>query len=148
MRISFPYEERHSKLLGRIKRPYARVSVWSSSLGVWLDYAMLVDTGADYTLFPRSAATDVGVNLENDCEEYETKGIGGKETVFLLKKRLSVHIGDMKKEIIAGILARDDLPPVLGRTSCLDDCDVLFSIQQTYFDVAGGIVRHIVPVGK
>jgi hypothetical protein len=140
-RVSFPYEERKSKLLGNIKRPYAKISLWSGALNEWLDYVMLVDTGADYSLVPKIVAGDLGIDIKHDCEEHESKGVGGKERVYILKKKIQLRIGDMEQSIILGILERDDLPPLLGRTACLDNFDVLFSKHVTYLDDSGVLLN-------
>lgn len=38
---------------------------------------MIVDTGADYTLLPRFMAEKLGINLEKDCKDFTTFGVGG-----------------------------------------------------------------------
>lgn len=94
---------------------------------------MIVDTGADYTLLPLSDAADLGVDLEKDCRSFETRGIGGTETVYLLKRRIRVKIGDFTSNIPIGFLARDDIPELLGRQECLNNFAVLFSKFTTSF---------------
>jgi len=50
MKASFAYEQKTSKIFKRVRRPIARASFWSKYFNQWLDYTMIVDTGADYTL--------------------------------------------------------------------------------------------------
>lgn len=126
MKITFPYEERPSRLLGRIKRPIARVEFWSKRLKKYLAYGLLVDTGADYTLLPHHAAFELGVNLKKDSQMFLTKGVGGKEKVYFLKRGIKIRIGHVEKVIPLGFLEKEDIPALLGREGCLNDFDVRF----------------------
>lgn len=125
--VSFPYEVKSSPIFKIIKRPVAEVSFWSSQRKRWLKYTMIVDTGADYTVFPVSVSKDLKINLEKDCNQYFTRGIGGTEKVYIYKKKLLIKLGNYETKILAGFLERDDIPPLLGRHQCLDKFDVLFS---------------------
>lgn len=75
---------------------------------------MIVDTGADYTILPRWLANDLNVDLKADCERHSTGGIGGSETVFLLRA-MTVQVGRWTGVIPVGFLTHDDVPPLLGR---------------------------------
>ena len=119
MRISFPYEEERSKIFGKIKRPVAIASFWSNKFEKYLNFTLIIDTGADYTIFPKSKAEDLGVNLEKECIQFKTIGIGGAEKVFLLPK-IKMRLGTKELIIPVGFLNRDDIPPLLGRFKCLD----------------------------
>lgn len=132
MKISFPYEVEPSQIFGVVKRPIAQVSFWSEKRKRWLNYTLIVDTGADYTLLPYSAAFDLGVDLERDCREYKTFGIGGSENVYLVKG-FKIKLGKRELKIPLGFLSRDDIPPLLGREECLNKFAVLFSGYVTLF---------------
>lgn len=84
----------------------ATVDLWSARFKKWVSYSMIVDTGADYTLLPLSDAADLGVDLEKDCRSFATRGIGGTETVYLLRRRMKAKIGDFTRNIPIGFLAR------------------------------------------
>lgn len=131
-KLTFPFEKESSKILGQIKRPVAEVYFWSKKFKRYLKLSMLVDTGADYTLLPRSQAEALGINLEKDCVPHLTGGIGGPERVYLLKK-IKVKLGDWAREITVGFLERDNIPPLLGRHKFLETFDVLFSQYVTFF---------------
>jgi len=126
MKVSFPYKSETSRVFGQVKRPIAQVSFWSDTRIRWLNYTMIVDTGADYTLLPNSAADDLGVNLERESMQFKTFGIGGSETVYLVK-RYKIKIGSKEMFIPLGFLSRDDIPPLLGRQDCLNNLNLLFS---------------------
>lgn len=132
MKISFPYKEEPSHIFGKVKRPVASVSIWSAQRHRWLTYTMIIDTGADYTILPYSAIDDLKIDLEKDAFSLRTFGIGGSETVYLLKG-CKIKIDRYEMVIPVGFLARDDIPPLLGRQSCLDNFNVLFSRFVTTF---------------
>lgn len=133
MKVSFPYEEKRSSIFRLIKRPVAKVRFWSKKFDRWLEYTMIVDTGADYTLLPFSKAKDLGVDLEKDCQRFATIGVGGAETVYFLRRKTKISIGDRERKIPVGFLEKEDIPPLLGRQGCLDTFDVLFSGFATHF---------------
>lgn len=91
---------------------------------------MIIDSGADYTLFPKRFSEILGVDLDKDCEIEDTKGIGGKEKVYQYK-RLPIMIGSWKQNVPVGFLARDDIPSLLGRLSCLEKLDLRFKNFET-----------------
>lgn len=127
MKISFPYEEKPSTIFKTIKRPIVRVDFWSKKTSSWIEYYLIADTGADYTLLPPHIAFELGVDLENDCREFLTSGVGGTEKVYFLKRGLKIKMGKREKAIPVGFLERKDIPPLLGREGCLNDFDVRFA---------------------
>lgn len=133
MLISFPYEVKASTIFKVVRRPIALVDFWSNKFNRFIKYSLIVDTGADYTLFPKSISEDLGVDLKDDCYNYESKGIGGKEQVYFLKKKVSIMIGETKRQIPIGFLESDDIPPLLGRQECLDTFELTFSKFTTTF---------------
>ncbi|MFZ5366463.1 MAG: retropepsin-like aspartic protease [Patescibacteria group bacterium] len=124
MKVSFPYEERPSSLFGKVKRPVAKLKFWSKKFKRYLEYVLLVDTGADYTLFPKHIAFELGIDLQKNCKPFSTSGVGGKEKVYFAKQKLKMKIGSLEKEIPVGFLDKEDIPPLLGRESCLNDFDL------------------------
>lgn len=130
---SFPYETKSSSVFNVIKRPVAEISCWSSPRARWIRYTTIIDTGADYTIFPIKVARDLGINVEKECNQHFTRGIGGSEKVFMLKKSLQVKLGSYELAIPIGFLERDDIPPLLGRHQCLDVFDLHFSRFVTHF---------------
>ena len=134
-KISFPYKTKKSTIFKQIKRPIATVDFWSDRFKKWISYNMVVDTGADYTILPFSNAADLGVNFEKECSSFETRGIGGTETVYVLKRKVKIRIGDFVKKIPVGFLSQDDIPELLSRQGCLNNFAVLFSKFITSFSL-------------
>lgn len=126
MEIKFPFERRSSTIFGNVSRPVALVDFRSvNDQVVWTTVRMIVDTGADYTLLPRSYARAIGVNLERDCKSFETLGIGGKEVVFV-HPAIRARLGEWEAEVPVGFLDRDTVPALLGRQKFLEALSVLF----------------------
>lgn len=133
MKITFPYEVRSSAIFKVVRRPIALVDFWSEKFKRFITYSLIVDTGADYTLFPKAIAEDLGIDLKHDCLIYESRGIGGKERVYFVKEPVSTMIGKIKRQIPVGFLGHDDIPPLLGRQKCLDTFKVTLENFTTIF---------------
>lgn len=131
-RVSFSFERRPSPLFGSVYRPIAVAELWSRKTQGWIRMAMLVDTGADYTLLPNIYAIHLGIRVEHDCHVFETAGIGGRERVYLLR-RWPMRLGGWKRAIPLGFLTRNDIPPLLGRQACLETLKVTFFQHRTTF---------------
>lgn len=133
MEISFSFEKRTSSIFGTVWRPVALVEFRSIvDTAVWTTIRMIVDTGADYTLLPRSYAKALEVNLERDCKPFETLGIGGHEVVYV-HPRIKVRLGTWEAEVPVGFLERDAVPALLGRQQCMEALSVLLEKHTTTF---------------
>jgi hypothetical protein len=95
---------------------------------------MIVDSGADYTLFPKKYAAILGIDLGQECTVETTLGVGGAESVYQYKK-LPVKIGNWQKKIPVGFLERNDVPPLLGRLECLEVFHLHFKNKQSIFEL-------------
>lgn len=129
---SFPFTFIDNSSLGKIYRPYVTISVFSKLRNKWQPVEMVVDSGADYSLFPKKYADIFGINLQKDCFIEKTMGIGGSEKVYQLKK-IKIKLGDFEKEIPAGFLERDDVPPLFGRLGCLEIFRLIFEEKTSVF---------------
>lgn len=130
---SFPFTFIDKTNLGVIYRPYAVIEVFSKILKGWQPVEMIIDTGADYSLFPKRYAVIFGIDLVKDCTSETTFGIGGAESVYQYKK-LPIKINNWKKEIPVGFLERDDVPPLLGRLECLEVLKVILERRESIFE--------------
>lgn len=132
VKCSFPYQYIYTNKFGRIFRPYVTISVLKKDSHIYVNRTLIVDTGADFTVFPRSNAQLFGINLEKETTKTETFGVGGGEEIFLYKN-LKIKIHDFELEIPVGFLNRNDVPPLLGRQQCLELFSVTFSDNVTTF---------------
>lgn len=129
---SFPFTFIGKTLLGIIYRPYAIIHAYSKIRNKWQPIEVIIDTGADYTLFPKRYAQILGIDVEKDCKVATSLGIGGSETVYQYKD-LPIKIANWKKNIPVGFLERDDIPPLLGRLSCLEFLRMVFEKRTSIF---------------
>jgi len=125
MDLVFPYQKEKSDLLGIIYRPMASVSFQSRN-NTWVSVRMIVDSGADYTLLPRYVAKRLQIDLEKDCKQITTHGVGGESYVYFLPK-IRVRLGIWERNIPLGFLDGDDVPPLLGRHLFMETFETLFS---------------------
>ncbi len=131
MKVTFPYEEKEADIFPRIKRPVAEVYFWSKFIRNWIRYKMIVDSGADYTIIPKYYSADLGIHLLQDCYVKKTYGVGGGTTVFFLKRKWLIKIGEEELRIPLGFLESESVPPLLGREGCLNLFYLLFANYQT-----------------
>ena len=131
-RLSFPFQKEKSSLFGTVYRPVAQVQFWSLKRNLWDTIALIVDSGADYTLLPRYFSGFLGIDLKRDCERHPTSGIGGTEEIFLFRK-MPIRIGKWEAKIPIGFLNHDDVPPLLGRQDCLEKIGVVLRKRRTIF---------------
>ena len=133
MLVKFPHRDVPSALFGVVYRPMADVLVRTKDKGDWVSVSMVVDTGADYTIMPKRYAPLLGINVNVDCIEHKTHGIGGSETVYLCRD-VTVRLGHWERRIPLGFLDRDDIPPLLGRQDFLETFRVTFERHETTFE--------------
>lgn len=120
--VSVPYERRPSAIFGALTRPVVYVELYSAAFQEWIACTMVVDTGADYCVLPSRVALHLGIK-RNHCERQTASGIGGQQTVWLCRA-VRLRLGPWELHVPMGIVERDDLPPLLGRSHCLDVFDL------------------------
>lgn len=123
--IKFKFRRIPSEMFDSIYRPYVSVMLQKKDKNGWRKARMIVDTGADYSILPRSYAVYLGIDLTADCIAQTTHGVGGMETVYIYKN-LVLKIGDFERKIPVGFLNRDDIPPLFGRHECLETFRAIF----------------------
>ena len=122
--LQVPYERRASPLFGAIRRPIAPVALYSSAWQRWLIYAMILDTGADYSVLPASVARDLGISLAAG-ERHQVAGVGGQQRVWL-HRAVRMRVGAWEFHAPVGFLEHDAVPPLFGRYHALDRFDLRF----------------------
>lgn len=133
MKLIFPFQYITTNIFGRIYRPYARIQVFKKDLQRYVERILVVDTGADFTIFPRKDAYWLGIDLEKETIPQETFGIGGKEKIYLYKN-LRVKLGNKELLIPVGFLDRSDVPALLGRQHFLELFKVSLEEHKTIFE--------------
>jgi len=132
--LSSPFSFKGAGYLGNIYRPYVQLLVSSDKIDESIPIEMIVDTGADYSLFPRRYSELLGINLEEECFQQATYGVGGKEEIYLYKKGIWIKAGEWKERIPLGFLSRSDVPPLLGRLKCLENLTLVMKKRTTMLE--------------
>lgn len=126
MDVRFPFENAGNNFFGRIFRPVAKVSFHSATRDLWTDAWMVVDTGADFTILPRYLSEDLGISLEIDCIKDTTVGVGGVQTIYLLKSKIKVKLGHIERTIPLAFFDTNEVPALLGRLGFMETFDIVF----------------------
>ena len=95
---------------------------------------MIVDSGADYTLLPKSYVQKLGIDLSQDTKPFLTGGVGGKAKCYFLKRKQKVKIGNWERNIPLGILDDEDVPPLMGRQGFMETFKITFDKHVTEID--------------
>lgn len=131
--IKFPFDEKESSVFGKIRIPIAKVQFLTKKSKKEKMITMIIDSGADYTLLPKFLSEVLEINLKKDSYPMITQGVGGKATVFIVKKPIKVNIGNNNRSIIVGFADNDFIPPLLGRHTFLETFKVTFENFMTTF---------------
>src|SRR5258708_13070096 len=133
--IKFSFEKVGKSLFGTVFRTVAKVCVHSSVFNSWTDTWMIVDTGADFTILPKYLSKNLGISLEKDCVKDRTAGVGGAQTIYLCKNKVTVKIGANKRSIPVAFFDNDEVPALLGRLGFMETFDTKFlKSHQVVFD--------------
>ncbi len=133
--LSSPFKFKGESYLGKIYRPYVQILITSDKIDEDIPIEMIIDTGADYTLFPKRYAQLLGINLKIDCRLEKTQGVGGQEVIYLCKNGIHIKIDEFQKEIPVGFLNRDDIPALLGRLKALEALTLIMENQITQLEI-------------
>lgn len=123
--LSSPFSFRGDSYLGKIYRPYVQLVMSSDKIDEWIPIETIVDTGADYSLFPKRYAELLRIDTEKECFLQTTYGVGGKETVYLYRKGIKIKVDNWQERVPVGFLGRNDVPPLLGRLKCLENLTLI-----------------------
>ena len=85
----------------------------------------MIDTGADYTVFSRDVASELGIDVEGGQKEI-LDGAGGHILVY--KHALEIKIGKKLIKTKGCFSIRNDIPEnVIGRKDMIDNFKIIFS---------------------
>lgn len=126
MDVRFSFENAGKNFFGQIFRPVAKVSFRSPKRELWTNTWMVVDTGADFTILPQYLSEDLGISLKHDCIKDTTEGVGGQQTIYLLKSRIKAKLGNIERTIPLAFFGSNEVPALLGRLGFLETFDTEF----------------------
>jgi len=91
----------------------------------WLHLWVLLDTGADYTIFPKDVADRLRIPLTKGKMEI-IEGVG-HGTIVAYKHPIEMRIADRSIKITACFSMRDDIPEnILGREELISNFKITF----------------------
>lgn len=126
----FPYREEASMVFGRIGRPVIEAYPKAAD-GSWFKIFPYADSGADFSLFPRSMAKILGLKLKAGQKSF-IQGVSGRRLVIYLH-RIELRIGAKEFSARAGFALSDRVPYLLGRIDLLDHFDIRFEANRVCF---------------
>ncbi len=125
--LKFPEADPSKPFIGR---PLVPVYLHGENISTESPYFALVDSGADYVLFPADLAIAVGIEDINTGEKGEIVGIAGqKAAVYYHNLELQIQGSDRKLPVEVGF-SKEIYMPVLGRSFFRHFRSVNFSEQQ------------------
>ncbi len=127
MDVDFDYDYVGRGIHGKIYRPVAKVTFKSTKSKSFVSSWMVVDSGADQSILPKSLAVRLNVSLEKDCVKDVTIGVGGAKYIYFMKTKIQATIGHFQRMVPIAFVESDDIPPLLGRLGFMEIFDVLFS---------------------
>lgn len=126
MSVKFDYEDIGNGLYGKISRPVAKVTFQSPNFPKAVDIWMIVDTGADFTVLPQHFAEKLRISLERDCIKDSTVGIGGEQSIYFSKIRITAKIGNITRQVPLAFADSNEIPALMGRLGFLETFDTEF----------------------
>ena len=125
MRIEFPLREIKTEF-GPLLDPTIELHV-NTSVG-YRRFRFFLDTGADFTMMPNSAAELLGLNLE-EAQERKVTGIEGSGVSARLG-RITLKVGFMEVTIPCLFSSIESMPFLLGRMEIFDRFNIAFDNQR------------------
>ena len=122
--MKYPYLEKRSKILGKVKRPLVPIEIAKGKEWIPVD-EVLADTGADITLLPRSIGELVVDDDITKGKYVEIKGVVPSAVLIAFIHNLRLRVAGREFRAKVGIADSNDIPPLLGRFESLD----LFGIE-------------------
>ncbi|MBI4008997.1 aspartyl protease family protein [Candidatus Roizmanbacteria bacterium] len=126
MDVKFHFEDLGQTSIGHIWRPVAKVSLKSPQVDRWVAVWMIVDTGADYTVLPRHFSEKLRISLEKECIKDVTFGVGGGQTIYFCKSRITAKMDRLARSIPLAFFDNNEVPALLGRLGFLETFDTEF----------------------
>lgn len=122
-RYVFKYTPEPAKT-GIIQRPTARVSLHSIS-NEWYTFRVYIDSGADLSLFRKSDAKLLGLDLYAG-EYHPMMGIG-KTLIPAYKHKIKLRIEETVLDVLVSFADSDEVPRLLGRTDIFRHFRITFA---------------------
>ena len=94
------------------------------SAEICLERYMLVDSGADTTLIPRSVGKGLGFKIHEGEDIFSLGGISG--AVPVVYRKLTIRLGEIELKIPVAWAMDENVPLLLGREVVFEKFDIEF----------------------
>jgi hypothetical protein len=121
--VQFSYTKHASDIYGTVYRPESRVAI-RTERGNWLYHAMIVDSGADFSVLPKAVGEFLGLRKSATERLHHVGAVGG--AIWIVMRRVKMRIGPHEFTADAGWASTDAVPALLGRADVFDKFDVRF----------------------
>jgi hypothetical protein len=121
VRVCFPFLTQTSEAFGTVARPFARVTLKSTS-GKKFDITALVDSGADVSLFSPSVAKILGIPIRRGKRKV-FHGLGGNIDAYI--HRINIQLGTVRLRPRVAF-SEVEVPNILGRLDILKESSIRF----------------------
>ncbi|MFH1563071.1 MAG: aspartyl protease family protein [Nitrospirota bacterium] len=140
MSIEFPLLEKRTHL-GVIPDPKIDILILEKS--GYAPYRFLLDTGADCTMMPSSAAEDLDIDL-NRCPIDRSYGIEGNGVKVYISQ-ITAKIGDYELTIKCLFSEKETTPYLLGRIDIFSHFNITFDNEQKKIILTPILIDHVNP---
>lgn len=126
----FPYKKEPSRTFGLIDRPVIE-TLLKTKEGRWFKVFPYTDSGADFTIFPKSVCKVLGLKLKEGQKSLIGGISGGPLTIYI--HTVEMKIGDREFRCRVGFAMKEDISYLLGRMHVLDNFDIRFEKTRVCF---------------
>lgn len=121
MKKCFKFTKENSSSLGIVYRPIIKVGLRDAN-GDPFELSVLVDSGADISIFSRRIGDIMGINVEMG-EEKIFRGIVGELIAYVHKIPVSINDGEVETRVA---FALSEVPNLLGRLDIFKNFEISF----------------------
>ena len=121
MKKCFKFTKENSSSLGIVYRPIVKVGLRDAN-GELFELGVLVDSGADISIFSRRIGDIMGINVEKG-EEKIFRGIVGDLIAYVHKIPISINEREVETRVAFAI---SEVPNLLGRLDIFKNFEISF----------------------
>ncbi len=121
MKKCFKFTKENSSSLGIVYRPIVKVGLRDAN-GELFELSVLVDSGADISIFSRRIGDIMGMNVEHG-EEKIFRGIVGELIAYVHKITISINDREVETRVA---FALSEVPNLLGRLDIFKNFEISF----------------------
>ena len=126
----FPYKKEPSGTFGLIERPVVEAFLRTKE-GGWFKVFPYADSGADFTIFPKSVCKVLGLKLKEG--QKSLIGAISDKLLTIYIHTVEMRIGDREFRCRVGFTMKENISYLLSRMHVLDHFDIRFEKTRVCF---------------